>query len=143
MAEGASKACRQSSAEPKPEAESLVVVVAVIRRRLHLVNPVPLTACDLDCHGAGDNFLKGVDGGEHRDAQAQDQDGRNVEKQILCLHEKLVVAPDQQTGAVPVGDVVLRDVLPQLAGALWGISGDNPSLAALLDEVDLRRVGLG
>mmetsp|Transcript_23985 Transcript_23985/g.61058 ORF Transcript_23985/g.61058 Transcript_23985/m.61058 type:complete len:212 (-) Transcript_23985:64-699(-) len=121
-------------------APSLVVVGAVVGRRLDLVDPVPLSAGDLHRHGAGDDLLRGVDRGEQRDDQTEDEHRRDVEKQVLGLHEELVIAPDQQPGAVPVRNVVLRDVLPQLAVGLRGVARHDEGLTPLLHEVELRLV---
>merc|ERR1719210_629496 len=72
------------------------LLVTIIGWGLDLVNPVPLTPCHLHSHGAGNDLLQCIDGGEKRDDQAENQNRRDVKEQILRLHEQLVVAPDEQ-----------------------------------------------
>merc|ERR1712083_655966 len=78
---------------------SLVVVLLLLvtRWRFHLVDPIPLTSGDLDCHHTGNRLLKAVDGGEGWDDEPQDDDRWDVEEQILGLHQQLMVAPNAKT----------------------------------------------
>eukprot|EP00930_Biecheleria_cincta_P092456 TRINITY_DN8237_c1_g1_i1.p1 TRINITY_DN8237_c1_g1~~TRINITY_DN8237_c1_g1_i1.p1 ORF type:complete len:116 (+),score=6.55 TRINITY_DN8237_c1_g1_i1:67-414(+) len=74
---------------------SLIVIVAIICRRLNFIHPVPLPTGDLNSHRGGNYLLKCIDRRESWDTQTQNDDSRDVEKEVLCFHEKLVVAPDE------------------------------------------------
>merc|ERR1719197_1108450 len=71
-----------------------LLVLLVIGWRLHFVHPVPLPACNFDGHRGGDSLLEAINCRESRDDEAQNDHGGDVEKQILSLHQELVVSPD-------------------------------------------------
>mmetsp|Transcript_40199 Transcript_40199/g.86186 ORF Transcript_40199/g.86186 Transcript_40199/m.86186 type:complete len:220 (+) Transcript_40199:2-661(+) len=114
---------------------SSLVVVAVIGGGLHLVDPVPLSANDLDGHGRGDQLFLGVDAGEDREGQTEDHEHGDVEEEVLGLHQQGSVAPDVQSAPVPVRDVLLGDARPELRVALRGVTRNDEGLSALLDQV--------
>mmetsp|Transcript_72488 Transcript_72488/g.155242 ORF Transcript_72488/g.155242 Transcript_72488/m.155242 type:complete len:202 (-) Transcript_72488:97-702(-) len=118
---------------------ALLILTVVVRGRLHLIDPVPLPAGDLHCHCAGHNLLSRIDGGECRDAEPQDDDRRDVEEEVLGLHEQPVVAPEDEPGAGPERHMLLREFV-ELRRRLRRVAGHDPSLATLLDQFRLRHV---
>merc|ERR1712232_63708 len=111
-----------------------LLVLLVIGWRLHFVHPVPLPACNFDGHRGGDRLLEAINCRESRDDEAQNDHGGDVEKQVLSLHQELVVSPDVKAVARPERKVILSDAVQLRSSLRWVLALDKFETALLHDQ---------
>merc|ERR1712032_690815 len=105
----------------------------IIGWRLHLVDPVPLPACDFDGVSGAHCLFQGVNGRECRHSDPQNDQRRNVKEAIFGLHQQLVVAPENKSTPWPKRQICLGNPPLVFHGTI--LDTNDETLAALLHNV--------